>query len=71
MGVSIDMVRKHPHVATVSDERDDGGEIFVYLKEGYEWSEQRCFGGTILECWSLVKESKWVGERSDGTKLGE
>lgn len=51
-------IRNHPAVAEVSVEP---GTYFVYLKEGWEWSEQRSFGTeTLTEAWKLVRQAKRV-----------
>lgn len=54
----IDRIRQHPAVEACYDENEG---FFTYLKPGWEWSEQRCFGTeTLTEAWRLVKESKKV-----------
>ena len=60
----LDRIRAHEAVQSVSDETymehgERVGVFFVYLKPGWEWSEQTAFGcETLPEAWSLVKETK-------------
>jgi hypothetical protein len=58
----LDRIRNHPAVESVSDEREwEGGVLFVYLADGWEWSEQRSFGcETVSEAWSLTKAARKV-----------
>lgn len=56
----LDRIRAHHAVESVSVEPGEfGTSYFVYLKPGFKWSEQGCFGcETLREAWSLVKESR-------------
>lgn len=58
----LDRILSHPAVADVDVEPDDRGtSYFVYLKEDWAWSEQRCFGTeTLTEAWKLVRQAKRV-----------
>jgi hypothetical protein len=58
----IDRIRAHEAVDAVCVEPGDFGDsYFVYLKKGWEWSEQTGFGcEAITEAWRLTKEARKV-----------
>jgi hypothetical protein len=57
----MERIRAHPACDWVSVEKEQAGTCyFVYLKPGWSWSEQTCFGcETMTEALSLLKQAAW------------